>query len=113
LSGPGRLRILPPVVIALTLSILSIGALMAASMVNVIQNHRAFQTASLQIARGATVRFVNDDQFLHQVYVDAPSFNFESDEQDPGTNVDILFSKAGLFVRCHIHPKMLLQVEVR
>jgi plastocyanin len=93
--------------------ILSIGGVMAASMINVIQNHRAFDTASVKPARGDTVRFVNNDQFRHQIYVDSPSFTFESDEQDPGTNVDILFSKAGVFqVRCHIHPKMLLQVEV-
>jgi plastocyanin len=108
------LRILPPVIIALTTLILSIGAVMAANMIHIVQNHRAFNTTSLQIARGDTVRFDNSDQFRHQIYVDSPAFTFESDEQEPGTNVDILFSKAGLFqVRCHIHPKMLLQVEVR
>jgi plastocyanin len=106
------LRIVPKLTIALIVLLLSVSALTAANVVSVTQNHRAFSVASLQIMHGEVVRFVNSDLFLHQVYVDSPSLNFESDEQEPGTNVDITFPKTGLFqVRCHIHPKMLLQVE--
>ena len=68
----------------------------------------------MKIASGDTVRFDNDDKFLHQIYVAAASFSFESDEQEPGTSVEIHFTKAGTFeVRCHIHPKMLLTVDAR
>ena len=105
-----RIRSIP--VLAAVMSALSVATL-AAGMVTVSQQSRAFSVASLQIARGDTIRFSNNDKFRHQMYVESPSFNFETDEQAPGTAVDIAFPQAGLFqVRCHIHPKMLLQVDV-
>lgn len=86
----------------------------SAGMVTVAQRARAFAVPSVQVSRGDTIRFLNDDAFLHQVYVDGPSFKFESPEQEPGQNVDIRFAQAGTFtVLCHIHPKMALQVEAR
>ena len=91
---------------------LSAAALAAAGVVTVSQQNRAFSVAGVRIVHGQTVRFSNDDQFRHQIYVESPSFSFESDEADPGTSVDIEFAKAGIFqVRCHIHPKMLLTVD--
>ena len=85
-----------------------------AGLATVAQRGRAFSTPSVQVARGDTVRFVNDDAFLHQIFVESPAFKFESDEQEPGQNVDVRFASAGTFtVRCHIHPKMALQVEAR
>jgi len=100
--------------IVLALLPLSAATVTAGGPVNVTQKGRAFSVASVQTTRGEIVRFINDDLFEHQIYVEAPSFTFESDEQEPGSDVEIRFSKAGLFeVRCHIHPKMLLKVEVR
>ena len=85
-----------------------------AGLATVAQRGRAFTVPSVQVARGDTVRFVNDDAFLHQVFVESPTFKYESAEQEPGTNVDVRFTSAGTFtVRCHIHPKMTLQVEAR
>ena len=105
-----RIRSIP--VLAATLAALSVAAF-AAGMVTVSQQNRAFSVGGLQIVRGDTIRFSNDDKFRHQIYVESPSFKFESDEQAPGSAVDIAFPRAGLFqVRCHIHPKMLLQVDV-
>lgn len=86
----------------------------AAAMVTVPQRGRAFAVSRLDVAQGGVVRFVNEDGFLHQVFVAAPGLSFESDEQAPGTSVDVRFPAAGAFeVRCHIHPKMLLRVDVR
>ncbi|WP_428489642.1 hypothetical protein [Rhodopila sp.] len=105
-----RIRSIP--VLVAVMAALSVTTL-AAGMVTVSQQNRAFTVDRLQLARGDTIRFSNDDKFRHQIYVESPSFTFESDEQAPGTAVDITFPQAGLFqVRCHIHPKMLLQVEV-
>lgn len=85
-----------------------------AGLATVAQRGRAFAVPSVQVARGDTVRFVNDDAFLHQIFVDSLVFRFESEEQEPGMNVDVRFTSAGTFtVRCHIHPKMTLQVEAR
>ena len=85
-----------------------------AGLATVVQRGRAFAVPALQLARGDTVRFVNDDAFLHQIFVESPTFKFESEEQQPGQNMDVRFTSAGTFtVRCHIHPKMALQVEAR
>ncbi len=102
------------IALSLTLVLVPLMSLAAANVVSVVQKGRAFSVSTMQVVRGGVVRFVNDDLFLHQVYVDSSSFSFDTDEQEPGTTVEIQFPKAGLFeVRCHIHPKMLLQVEVR
>lgn len=106
------MRVVTKTSIILTLLLLSATTLTAAGIVKVSQKNRAFGTANVRIRRGEVVRFTNDDRFLHQLYVEAPSFSFESDEQEPGSDVEIQFSESGLFeVRCHIHPQMLLQVE--
>ncbi|HEX2940071.1 MAG TPA: hypothetical protein VHO91_03425 [Rhodopila sp.] len=85
----------------------------AAGMVAVTQKGRKFSASDIQILRGDTIRFNNEDKFVHQIYVESPNFTYESDEQPPGNNIDVIFTKSGLFeVRCHIHPKMLLRVDV-
>jgi plastocyanin len=100
--------------VAFTLTLLLAGIAGAAGVALVSQKGRAFSISTLQVARGDVVHFSNDDKFLHQIFVDATSFDYESAEQEPGTSVEIRFPKTGAFeVRCHIHPKMLLQVDVR
>ena len=85
----------------------------AASVVTVMQMHRAFNVADVHIKRGDAVRFTNDDAFNHQVYVKTPSFSFESAEQAPGEAVNVTFPVAGTFdVQCEIHPRMHLAVTV-
>jgi len=81
---------------------------------DIIQKGRAFSQAAINIARGDTLRFDNEDDFLHQIYVDATSMHFESNEQPPGEVVSVTFPSAGTFeVHCHIHPKMSLIVNVK
>lgn len=89
------------------------GLAFAAAPTVVRQAGRAFSTRELRIKRGDTVRFSNEDEFLHHIYVRSPAFNFISSEQEPRRSVDVLFPAAGRFeVRCEIHPKMLLTVAV-
>ena len=53
-------------------------------------------------------------KFLHQIYVDSKSMSFDSAEQAPGQMISVPFAQPGTFqVRCHIHPKMLLTVQVQ
>jgi plastocyanin len=100
-------------VLAAIFTIATVTAVAAAAITTVSQKARAFATAAVQIAHGDTIRFSNDDEFIHQIYVESPGFTYESDEQPPGTKVDVVFTKSGTFeVRCHIHPKMLLHVDV-
>ncbi len=46
--------------------------------------------------------------------VDSSALKYESAEQPPGQAIEVQFPAAGTFeIRCHIHPKMLLTVNVR
>ncbi|HEY1632267.1 MAG TPA: hypothetical protein VGF56_13200 [Rhizomicrobium sp.] len=81
---------------------------------NVVQNGRAFHPLEIAINRGETLDFSNQDEFIHQIYVDSPAFKYDSAEQPPGETLHIAFPDAGTFpIRCHIHPKMLLTVHVK
>jgi plastocyanin len=80
----------------------------------VTQKSRAFSAKEVNVAVGDTVQFGNDDEFIHQVYVESKTFNFDTAESSPGDNIDIKFTVAGTFeVHCHIHPKMGLVVNVK
>jgi plastocyanin len=86
----------------------------AAAVHQVIQKGRAFSVGEITIARGDRIEFDNEDEFIHQIYVDTTEMYFDSAEQPPGQVVDITFTRSGTFpVRCHIHPKMLLVVHVQ
>jgi len=86
---------------------------LAAAPVVVNQVRRAFSVRELHIKRGDTVRFNNVDEFLHQVYVESPTFKYSSSEQSPGQLVDVVFTSSGTFeVKCEIHPKMTMTVTV-
>ena len=84
----------------------------AGQTVIVTQEHRRFSVDTLTISRGDVVRFLNADEFLHQIYVKALGFSTSGGEE-PGQHVDVAFPTSGTFeVRCEIHPKMLLTVTV-
>jgi plastocyanin len=80
----------------------------------IMQKGRAFRPAEISINRGESLTFTNNDEFIHQIYVQGPGFSFDSDERNPGENITETFTASGTFeVRCHIHPKMKLAVHVR
>ncbi len=88
--------------------------LLAAGVTVVTQRGRAFDASQIEIRAGDTVRFSNRDAFGHQVYVEDAAFTFRSDEQAPGSDLDVRFPVRGVFgVLCEIHPKMHLRVAVR
>ena len=85
----------------------------AAAVHRIVQKGRAFALSDITIPRGDTVQFTNEDEFLHQIYVDSKSMPFDSPEQAPGQTIEVNFPRSGTFpVRCHIHPKMLLTIRV-
>ena len=103
-----------------TIVVVSLVALSAASHVDaddahsIVQNGRAFHPAEVTITHGESLSFSNQDEFIHQIYVDVAGFDYDSEEQPPGVTLAIKFPTAGTFpVRCHIHPKMLLTVHVK
>lgn len=89
-------------------------AALAAETHRITQKKRSFSQPEITVAAGDTVQFGNDDEFIHQVYVDAGSFKVDTAESEPGNNIDVKFTTRGDFeVHCHIHPKMLLLVHVQ
>ena len=95
-------------------SVLGAWAAWAANVPVVTQANRKFQPQQVEVARGGTIRFVNDDgQLLHHVYSTSPDFGFDSGEQEPGKAIEERFTVPGTFtVLCGIHPKMRLVVTV-
>lgn len=76
----------------------------------IVQKGRRFSPPQITINRGESLTFTNEDEFIHQMYVDGL---FDSDEKNPGEKLVQPFTRAGTFeVHCHIHPKMRLVVHV-
>ena len=115
-----RLRVRSPAIrigrASLLAAALLLGAtsVFAAAVYHVAQRHRAFSVGEITIRRGDSIAFDNEDEFIHQIYVDSNLMDVDSREQYPGQIISVQFSKGGTFaVRCHIHPKMLLIVHVK
>jgi plastocyanin len=79
----------------------------------VSQQGRRFHPDEITIAKGDTLTITNNDEFIHQIYLQAPGFSFDTAEKSPGQNIVEAFTASGTFeVQCHIHPKMKLLVHV-
>lgn len=77
----------------------------------IAQSGRTFHPGDVTIAKGDSLTFTNQDDFIHQVYV---VDLFDSEEKAPGEKLTETFPRTGTFeVRCHIHPKMRLVVHVK
>lgn len=91
----------------------SVGVEASKTAAVVRQKNREFSRDDISLVRGEKVRFTNEDEFLHQVYVETVSFAFDSNEQSPGEDVEVAFTVPGEYeVRCDIHPRMSLKVIV-
>ena len=100
--------------VTLAFIVVGSGCRAADTVVAVSQRERQFTVSSVTVPLGGVLRVSNDDEFVHQIYINEPTMTYESDEQEPGRTVDVRLAKPGTFqVRCHIHPRMLMQVTVR
>jgi len=98
----------------LPLLLLSTAAFAADEAHTIVQKGRAFRPAEVSINRGESLTFTNNDDFIHQIYVQSAGFSFDTDEKNPGQDITETFTAPGTFeVRCHIHPKMKLVVRVK
>ncbi|HXH61492.1 MAG TPA: hypothetical protein VNI20_09050 [Fimbriimonadaceae bacterium] len=71
------------------------------------QKDKTFVPDTLAIMVGTTVRFLNSDPFLHNVYANSRLFKFNISQPDKGKYSDVTFDKFGVVaVRCHIHAAM-------
>lgn len=77
------------------------------------QQGRKFTPAEVTVKKGATVRFVNDDFYGHNVYSETEGAAFDVGLQAPGEERDVVLEKLGIVdVRCRIHPRMRLKISV-
>ena len=77
------------------------------------QAGKKFSERRITVAVGETVKFVNDDGTTHNVHSLSEGNAFDLGAQAPGTVTTHTFTTAGKAkVRCAIHPKMKLDVEV-
>jgi cytochrome c peroxidase len=82
---------------------------------SITQKDKAFSQETITVKAGEKIKFVNDDTVTHNITVKPPSGAAKPGIQEkPGDEVEIAFDEAGVNeVRCLIHPKMKLSVEVQ
>lgn len=79
------------------------------------QKGRSFGPSAVYVRIDEDLYIQNDDDNLvHDAYVDSPDFSFESGDINPGATAVIAFPKEGDFlILCGIHPSMKLVVHVQ
>lgn len=101
----------PAIVLALTSCLTATAA--AAADVTVSQKDKAFSEKEVTIEAGDSIIFVNDDKMTHNVYSRSKGNKFDSGAQAPNASMTQTFSSPGkVKVRCAIHPRMKLTVNV-
>ena len=87
--------------------------LAGAAELTVSQKKRSYDPKLLNAKTGDTVLFVNDDRYAHNLYSKTPGFEFNVRKQMPGDKDTIKLDKRGKFeVRCAIHPRMKMTINV-
>ena len=93
---------------------LLVPALAQAAEITVTMAGANYQPARISAAVGDTIRFVNDDAELHNVFVPTAGFATDLGKQEAGTEAVLALGKAGKFeVECVLHSHMLIEVEVK
>jgi plastocyanin len=77
------------------------------------QKDKAFSQDKIKVRLGDTIEFKNSDTVVHNVFSNTAGLEFDLRTQQPGKSSTVTFDKPGTCeVRCAIHPKMKLTVEV-
>lgn len=102
------------IVAATLISGIALSAGASAAEYKVTQKGKKFSPATLNIRVGDTVNFINDDKHRHNVYSRSAGHKFNIKKQKPGDSNSRTFDKAGsITVKCAIHPKMRLTINVK
>lgn len=89
-------------------------ALCLASEEHVVdQKNKQFDVEVLMAKKGDSVRFLNSDRFHHNIYSISETQAFDLGSYPKGQSRTIKLDKPGTIeVRCAIHPKMKMRIEV-
>ena len=85
----------------------------------VTQNHKQFyidgnKAAAIGIKAGDSIKFLNEDKLFHNIFSMSKLMKFNIGTYGTGESETIAFNKVGkIAVECGIHPRMMLEVEVR
>lgn len=87
---------------------------LVAEEVVVTMNGSAYNPTEISASIGDTIRFVNDDQADHNVFVATAGHALDLGKQEPGQEAVMILHRAGAFdVECVFHDFMTLMVEVK
>jgi plastocyanin len=86
-----------------------------AATIEVGQKDKTFAPDTLTAPVGSTIHIKNDDEVVHNVIVTVPGVAAKNTGiQKPGENMDLVLDKLGEYqVKCGIHPKMKMTIQVQ
>lgn len=85
----------------------------AAEDLTITQENKTFSEKEVTIKTGDSITFVNNDKVTHNTYSRSKGNKFDSGAQAPESSMTQTFSSPGkVKVRCAIHPRMKLTVNV-
>ena len=87
----------------------------AIAATTITQKDKTFSEKSITAKLGEKIKFVNDDNVTHNITVKTPGgTTWPGVLENPGEQIELVFDEAGVYeVRCLIHPKMKMSVEVK
>ncbi len=99
----------------LGLATLAVAGAAYAATTEIDQIGQKFSRGSITVGVGDTLNFVNQDDVRHNIrLIDADGNEADKGLQEPGQAIDVRLDKTGRFtVRCAIHPKMKMVIEVK
>jgi plastocyanin len=79
----------------------------------VAQKAKAFSVKKLSVKVGDSVKFVNEDPMVHNVFSLSDAKSFDLGAYGQGASKSVTFDKPGTVeVECAVHPDMKMTVEV-
>jgi cytochrome c peroxidase len=86
----------------------------AIAATTISQKDKTFSQESVTVRAGEKIKFVNDDDVTHNLTLRTPAGKMRPGIQEkPGEATEFAFDEVGNYeVRCLIHPKMKMSVEV-
>lgn len=100
--------------VGLALAFIAGASVALAAERTISQKGKAFSESALEIKKGDTLVFLNDDNVVHNVLSTTPGNVFNLGSIGPGHSTPVTFDKSGeLQVLCAIHPSMKMSLKVR
>jgi plastocyanin len=100
--------------VGLALAFIAGASVALAAERTISQKGQVFSESAVEIKKGDTLVFLNDDNVVHNVLSTTPGNVFNLGSIGPGHSTPVTFDKSGeLQVLCAIHPSMKMSVKIR